>query len=119
MNLFHKIIAWINHEVLTVEHWLSKEEGQLILLLKPLFSKAEAAAILDLKHFISGVLLAGADFAKSQDLATLEATVLNKLEVASEELKEIATALGSNALQVLIGLVLAEIKPVPAKASLA
>ena len=117
MNLFQKIGAWIAKEFGVAETWLSKEEGQLVLLLKPMFSQAEAAAIMDVKQFLSGVLLAGGTSVNGQDLATLEGLVMNKLEVLGGDLLATAKSLGSNALQVLIGMALAELKAVPQAAT--
>lgn len=89
-----------------IEPTLANDEQELLTLLKPLFASAEAAAIQDLVVFIKGVL---SQLQAGQDLATLEAYVLNALEVVGGQLLSTAKGLSSNALQALIGLVLAQL----------
>ena len=84
-------INWVDHEAISLWH-----------LVKPLFIRAEGIALADLQHFIAGVLSA---VGTNKDLATLEADVLNALQVYKGSLFTLAQQLGSDALQVLIGLV--------------
>jgi hypothetical protein len=80
------------------------ETGAVTLwnLAKPLFAAVEPTVIADLRAAIEKVL-AAAD--TTQSLDALETAVLNALEAAGGQLFTIAKGLGSNLLQVLIGLV--------------
>lgn len=100
-----KVVAWWNGTAVPA---LENDEKQLLALVQPLFGAAEAAALQDLVQFVTGVLT---QVEKGQDLATLEAAVLNALQTAGSELQTLAKGLGSNVLQALIGLILAKLAP--------
>lgn len=101
--LWTKLVNWWNN---TAVPELERDEKAVLALLQPLLAQAEAAAISDLTVFITAVLT---QVEKGGDLATLEAAVLNALQTAEHELLDTAKALGSNALQALIGLILAKL----------
>lgn len=122
-TLWDKISTWATAEGKVLEAdvgaaeqkvaaFLNWEEQQLIGLLKPLFAQAEANAIQDLTLFIRGVLTS---VKGTSSLADWETAVLNGLQMVGGELLKTAETLGSNALQVLIGLLLSELNPSPTK----
>jgi hypothetical protein len=82
------------------------EAGALALwnLAKPIFGAVEASAANDLKAFITTVLQKPGNI--GADLATLETAVLNDIMGSEPALIDAAKSIGSNLLQVLIGLVL-------------
>jgi hypothetical protein len=112
-GFWSKIVAWWNG---TAVPTLKADEQELLLLLKPLFGAAEAAALQDLVVFVKGVLT---QVQAGQDLATLEVAVLNALEAVGGQLAVIGKGLGSNVLQALIGLILAQLTSAAAASSAA
>jgi hypothetical protein len=102
-SLWAKLVAWWNGTAVPV---LQNDEKELMALVEPLFGAAEAAIVQDLTVFIKGVLT---QVQAGQDLATLEASVLNALEAVGGQLLTVAKGLGSNVLQALIGLILAKL----------
>ena len=94
----------IKNDIKIAEHWIDAEAVKIWDLAKPLFQAVEQAGISELKVFIEGVLGTIADH-KVKDLATLESAVLNSLAATRPALLAIAQGLGSNLLQVIIGLV--------------
>lgn len=117
-TLWDKISAWAQSTIQTVEadagaavqaaeKLLNWEEQQLVALLQPLFASAEAEAMQDLTLFLRGVLTS------SQNISSLpdwETAVLNSLQKVGGDLLTTAEKLGSNALQVLIGLLLSQLQ---------
>lgn len=117
-TLWDKISAWAQSTLQTVEadagaavqeaeKLLNWEEQQLVALLQPLFASAEAEAVQDLTLFLRGVLTS------SQNISSLpdwETAVLNSLQKVGGDLLVTAEKLGSNALQVLIGLLLSQLQ---------
>lgn len=118
-TLWDKITSWVSTEVKAVEgeasqvaaqvgQFLNWEEQQLILLLKPLFAQAEAEALQDLTLFVRGVLTSAQNISSLPDWET---AVLNSLQKVGGDLLATAEKLGSNSLQVLIGLLLSQLSP--------
>lgn len=111
-SLWAKLVSWWNGTAVPV---LQNDEKELMALVEPLFGAAEAAIVQDLTVFIKGVLT---QVQAGQDLATLEAAVLNALQAVGGQLLTVAKGLGSNVLQALIGLILAKLAasaPAPAQ----
>ncbi len=102
MNVFQTI----EHDLTLAWDWSVREtEGAAVAVwnaAKPLFVAVEAPALAALKGFIAD-FLGKAGLAGS--LADLETALLNELQLAEASLLATAKALGSNLLQVLIGLV--------------
>lgn len=92
--------------VQTAEKLLNWEEQQLVGLLQPLFATAEANAMQDLTLFLRGVLTSVKDVSSLPDWET---AVMNSLGVVGGDLLKTAETLGSNSLQVLIGMLLAQL----------
>lgn len=105
-SLWQKVLAWMSSTAASVVVALSADEKQLLSLAKPLLSAAEASVLQDLVGFITGAV---ANASGSKTLDAWEAEVLNGLEVTGSELFTLAQGLGSNLLQVLIGLVLSKL----------
>jgi len=101
-TLWKKFVGWIDGSVLPV---LQSDEKQLVALFEPILNAGEAQAVQDLKVAITGVLT---QVKPGQDLPTLEGIVLSALQVVDSELFALAKSMGSNALQALIGLILAK-----------
>lgn len=106
VTLWDKIKAAFATAETEVAVYLTKEEGQILALIQPLFAAAEAAAIQDLVQFVQGVVTS-AENPGSMDLADWETAILNGLQKVGGDLETLAKSLGSNVLQALIGLVLA------------
>jgi len=116
-TLWDKISGWVASAEKTVvqdatvaaqDVWqfLNWEEKQLVGLLQPLFAAAEAEALQDLTLFLRGVLTSVKD---TSSLADWETAALNSLQVVGGDLLKTAETLGSNSLQVLIGMLLAQL----------
>ncbi len=105
-NLWDKIVAWFKGEFTTVELTFTKEEQEILTLMKPLLVAAEATVVQDLMQFIRGVLTGAAGYST---LADWETAVMNGLEKVGGDLLTLAKGLGSNMLQALIGLILAQL----------
>lgn len=101
-GLWKKFVSWFDGTALPA---LQKDEQQVVALFKPILNAGEAQAVQDLKVAITGILT---QVQKGQDLATLEGVVLSALELVGTELYDLAKGMGSNALQALIGLILAQ-----------
>lgn len=116
-TLWDKISTWAQSTLTTVEadagaavqqaeKLLNWEEQQLVALLQPLFAAAEANAMQDLTLFLRGVLTSVKDVTSLPDWET---AVMNSLQVVGGDLLATAQKLGSNSLQVLVGLLLAQL----------
>jgi len=116
-TLWDKISAWAQNTLTTVEadasaavqageKLLNWEEQQLVGLLQPLFAAAEANAMQDLTLFLRGVLTSVKNVSSLPDWET---AVMNSLQVVGGDLLKTAEQLGSNSLQVLIGMLLAQL----------
>jgi hypothetical protein len=101
-GLWQKFVSWFDGSALPV---LQNDEKQLVALFQPILNAGEAQTVQDLKVAITGILT---QVQKGQDLATLEGVVLSALQVVGSELYDLAKGMGSNALQALIGLILAK-----------
>lgn len=112
-SFWSNIVSWWNGTAVPA---LQADEKELLALLQPLFGAAEAAALQDLVVFVKGVLT---QVQAGQDLASLESAVLNALEAVGGNLLSIGKGLGSNVLQALIGLILAQLTSASAPASAA
>ena len=105
-TLWDKIKAWLSSTAQTVEVQFSKDEQIVLGILQPLLGAAEAALLQDLITFIRGVLTSGRT---AGGLDEWETIILNGLSSLKGELLTLAQGLGSNVLQALIGLVLADL----------
>lgn len=106
VTVWDKVVAWFKAEAPVVENFLSKEEQELLTLLKPILAAGEASLVQDLVKFLQGVASTAASGAT---LADLETAALNGLEVVGGELRDLAKSLGSNLLQAILGLILAQL----------
>lgn len=102
-GLWKKFVSWFDGTALPA---LEKDEQQVVALFEPILNAGEAQALQDLKVAVTGVLT---QVQKGKTLDELEGIVLSALEVVSAELYDLAKGMGSNALQALIGLILAKI----------
>ena len=116
-TLWDKISEWAQSTLTTVEadasaavqqaeKLLSWEEQQLVGLLQPLFAAAEANAMQDLTLVLRGVLTSVKNVSSLPDWET---AVMNALQVVGGDLLKTAEQLGSNSLQVLVGMLLAQL----------
>lgn len=103
-TLWTKFQGWFSGEVKAAEAIFSTEEQAVISAFQPILHAAEAVTLASLIAFIRNVLTT---VAASTDLATIEAKVLNELEVEGGQLFTIAKGMGSNLLQATIGVLLA------------
>jgi hypothetical protein len=108
VTLWDKVSAWFASAAQMIEVFLSKDEQQILALMKPILGAGDASAVQDLITFVSGLLTA-IENPGASTLADLETAVLNGLEKAGSELAILARGMGSASLQALIGLVLSRL----------
>jgi hypothetical protein len=103
-----KIVLTIESDVEAAAKWVKGEVSAglstLEQLCAPIIVKIEPQVLADLKAAIL-FILNGLSSGSVTDLPTLETTVLNALEALKSQLFTIAKGLGSNLLQIIIGLV--------------
>ena len=112
MNLWQQVGAWVQREETVVGAALSKDEQELIALVKPLWTADEASLMQDLATFSLGVV-GSIEGATTKTLPDLETAVMNSMLAGGSNLLATVEAMGSNLFQAFLGLVQAKFKAVP------
>lgn len=108
-TLWDKFTGWFSGEVKTAETLFTAEEQKILAAFAPILHAAEPVTLAALIDLARSVLSSGLT---ASSLADWEAHVLNAAEATGGQLFTVAKGLGSNLLQALIGVLLADLTKV-------
>lgn len=105
-TLWDEAKAWVSGEIKEAELFATTEGQEILAVLKPILAAAAptalAALVGGLRTFLTGLTSVGS-------LADIETAILNVWQDTEPELFTLARSLGSNVVQAIVGLLLAQL----------